>query len=209
MQALILRGWIQQFQGFIRCIANMVPDRTGAMPDYSFGALRHSQWSSPLLPYERALRPSDILNLNNHTRIHVGSTKPAKAASRPTTPTSPIKPACQPNGRVSMPSSYVIPQKRITQLVSLERLRTTSVKHLPGWWSTSFKSNRLKERVVGGLTKEDELRVIWAGFDDRQRMQTLTSVADDGDVLLSGNDVLGAWEEDLMLRDLDREEGSW
>lgn len=62
--------------------------------------------------------------------------------------------------------------------------------------------------MIGGLSKDDELRVIWSKFDDEERRQKFRSAEQVG-LLTSGNDVLGAWEEELSLHDLSDDEGPW
>ena len=165
------------------------------------------QMASAPLAYERALRPSDILGLENEIRVQVHDPELHNARSCPKAPASPQTSTFQANRDVA--SYYVIPQKRVRQLKSLEPTPTTSAKRLQKLWYSTSKSRAWKEKVVGGLSKDDELQAMWANFDEEEGRKRFRSNFHVEDKMLSGNDVLGAWEEELMLNDLNREEGPW
>jgi hypothetical protein len=66
-----------------------------------------------------------------------------------------------------------------------------------------------KEKVVGGLVREDQRQEIWAEFDKEERRQEFKPAEQGGGKSTSGNHVLGAWEEEAALDDLDDEESPW
>lgn len=72
-----------------------------------------------------------------------------------------------------------------------------------------------QENILPVLSTEDTLQAVWADFDREEEKRRLgaVEVIEEGGVLLGaeneGNHVLGAWEEEDMLWDLDREDGDW
>jgi hypothetical protein len=163
--------------------------------------------SSAISPHEPPLRPSDILNLKNSTLVHVDGTSLQNEDPRPEIPASSIGILSQTNEIV--PTYYVIPQKRVEQLELLDKATKTSTQHLHSLWEKALRPSQRKEKVIGGQLKEDELRAIWASFDEEERRCKLRPVRQVTANTMSGNSVLGAWEEEPMLHDLSQEEGQW
>lgn len=164
----------------------------------------HNGKSSPTPPWSqgRALRPSDILELQNETRSHFESLKASSVDLRSNLRNAPCEAISEPNQKI--PAKYVIPQKRVMQLRSPEPAAITSAQHPSGLREAPSKLKSCREKVVGGLSKEDELRVIWTKFDEEERRQRFRPAAEGGAGNVSGNEVLGAWEEDHALHDLYR-----
>lgn len=172
-------------------------------------ATNTSQSSPPISYHQRKLRPSDILELKNETRAYIDDTDLHRNAEPcPKSPASPYGPRSRPNDTV--PSNYMIPQKRVMQLRSLETATTASARLPQSRWNGALRPRPLKEKVIGGLSKEDQLQAIWANFDEEERRHRFRPVVQEGGHnMASGNDVLGAWEEELALHDLDYEESPW
>lgn len=154
---------------------------------------------------KHALQPSDLLKLkkNNHSNMD-GTTLRKLESCRinnhaPPQPRSPSKEA--------VPQGYVIPQRRIALLKSSDLALKASAEPLNKNSNNAFWDRFWKEKLnlVGGLSKEDELRAIWAKFDEEERRQRFKSNPDGGENVVSGNDVLGAWENESLLRDLSRD----
>ncbi|ERF76990.1 hypothetical protein EPUS_06858 [Endocarpon pusillum Z07020] len=173
---------------------------TSKLQDSSTAA--HNGKSSPTPPWSqgRALRPSDILELQNETRSHLESLKASSVDPRPNLRNDPCEAKSEPNKKDH--AKYVIPQKRVTQLRSLEPAAITSAQHPSGLLEAPSKFKSGREKVVGGLSKEDELRAIWTKFDEEEQRQRFRPAAEGGAGNVSGNEVLGAWEEDHALHDL-------
>lgn len=164
----------------------------------------HNGKSSPTSTWSqgRALRPSDILELQNQNRSHLESLKASSVDPRSNLRNAPCEATSEPNKEI--PAKYVVPQKRVMQLRSPEPAAMTSAQHPSGLREAPSKLKSYREKVVGGLSKEDELRVIWTKFDEEERRQRFRPVAERGADKVSGNEVLGAWEEDSALHDLFR-----
>ncbi|KAF7506681.1 hypothetical protein GJ744_011510 [Endocarpon pusillum] len=184
----------------------MSKDRaTSKLQDPSLAA--HNGKSSPPPPWSqgRALRPSDILELQKETRSHLESLKASSLDPRPDLRNNPCQATSEPNKKDS--AKYVIPQKRVSQLRSLEPTAITSAQHPSGLSAAPFKLKSCREKVVGGLSKEDELQAIWKKFDEEEGRQRFRPAAEGEADNVSGNEVLGAWEEDHALHDLYQEDG--
>jgi hypothetical protein len=168
-----------------------------------------NQPSAEAPSHQNAFRPSDILELKNETRAYIDATQVhhnhTEPALRP--PPSPRKPTSKPYEQI--PTNYVIPQKRVTQLQSFENAAATSAQLPPSHRDNISRPRPPKEKVIGGLSKEDQLQAIWADFDEQERRQRFKPEEQGGGKPTSGNDVLGAWEEEVALHDLDDEEGPW
>lgn len=180
---------------------------TSKLQDLSIATDVGKSHPAPPSSQGRTLRPSDVLKLQNKTRSHFESPKSSNADPRP----NPWNALCATTSESSErnPANYVIPQKRITQLRSVESAAITSAQHPSDLREAPSKSKSRREKVVGGLSKEDELQAIWAKFDAEERRQRFRPAAEAGVDKVSGNNVLGAWEEEHALYDLDQQEGPW
>ena len=118
-----------------------------------------------------------------------------------------IATSCQSNE--AAPQGYINPEKRIAQLKSRGEALSISAEPLRNRSDIAFWNRFWKEKVVGGRSKEDELRAIWAKFDEEERRQRLKPNSEAGKKVVSDNHVLGAWEDDHSLHDLSRDEGDW
>jgi hypothetical protein len=188
--------------------ANMLRNSTSSVAQNRWVASSCAQPSKEEPPHRHTLRPSDILELKSQTRVYVDETEirhNEESAVRPAP--SAENPPSQPNE--SIPSNYVIPQKRDTKLQSLEDATVPSAQLSQSRRNTLSRPRPLKERVVGGLAREDQLQAIWAKFDEEERRQEFRPTEQGGGKSTSGNNVLGAWEEEAALDDLDDEEGPW
>lgn len=157
----------------------------------------------------KSIRPCNILNLSSDTRAHVDGVIPHKYShyQNQNPPAHPPRPSSKANDKVT--TNYVIPQKRVPQQSNLhENIPNSSAYDLNNGWKDHPRTRSVKEKVIGGLSKEDELRAIWSKFDKKERRYRRRSEAR-GDPLITGNEVLGAWEEEFALYDLSNEEGPW
>lgn len=157
-------------------------------------------------PAKSALRPSDILKLNNNTRVHLDLTKVRDAESH-------LKQSAAVSETVSkhndcIPLHYIIPQKRVWQLRSIDQALPPTQRSRRHWNYVS-KPRSSKEKVVGRLSEEDQLQAMWAKFDEEEREQGYRSALSVREDMISGNDVLGAWEGEELLHDLEQEEAGW
>jgi hypothetical protein len=185
----------------------MLEKSTDTTRKSSSSVLNTIHMSSAISPHEPPLRPSDILSLKNSSIIHIYGTNFQNGDPRPKIPAKSIEPLYQTDEIT--PTNYVIPQKRVTQLRLLDNTTNSSTQYLQSRWERVLRSRQRKEKVIGGLSKEDELRTIWAIFDEEERRRRFRPTSQFTDNTASGNRVLGAWEEEPMLHDLSHEEGQW
>lgn len=158
--------------------------------------------------HRHTLCPSDILELKDETRTYVEATEIGHSTeSALKTPPSPGNPTSTLSE--NKPQNYVIPQKRITKLQSLDDATVPSAQLPQSRRDTVLWPRSFKENVVGGLVMEDQLQAIWAEFDEEERRQEFKPPEQGGGKVASGDHVLGAWEEEAALDDLDDEEGPW
>jgi hypothetical protein len=158
-------------------------------------------------PSKRALQPSDILKLSEDSQLRINDVRFREVETFQLNIGSTSKLPSQSNDIV--PKGYVIPQKRIAQLKSHDVAPNTSAKYLSNSCGRFYENQLRKEKMVGGLSKEDELRSIWAKLDEEERRQKFRPTSQTGNGVVSDNDVLGAWEDEAMLHDLSRVEGDW
>jgi hypothetical protein len=177
------------------------------MLESSSSLLHTIHMSSAISPHEPPLRPFDIFNLKNSTLIHVDGTNFQNEDPCPKIPASSIEPLSQ-TAEIA-PTNYVIPQKRVAQLKILDRVTNTSTQHLHSRWEKALRPSQKKEKVIGGLLEDDELRAICASFAEEERRCKLRPMGQVMSNMVSGNSVLGAWEEEPMLHNLSQEEGQW
>lgn len=179
---------------------NSGPDPTREISSMALGECQSNTTPSSSKP---RLRPSDILNLKKESQDHVSS-----PLLRDTEPNQ--------NQMKSIPQfhdtaarNYVIPQKRVMELRLHRKAPDTSSEPPRSRWDNGAKNGprKLKEKVLGGLSKEAVLQAVWAEFDEDERRKKFNPKVELADVGVSGNEVLGAWEDEAMLYDLSCEEG--
>jgi hypothetical protein len=158
-------------------------------------------------PCKHPLRPINILKLSEQSQAYINHliVRPAEACASQSD--RPSKDSSIPNE--TNPRNYIIPQKRAMQMESVQEPSRTHTQRIQHRWDSAFKTRVSKEKVIGGLTKEDELRSMWIKFDEQERRERFRPARGFEDRPLSGNEVLGAWEEECMLYDLERDEGPW
>lgn len=177
-------------------------------------ATNDGQSSTRLSAYGRPLRPSDVLQLNDDSLGYIDSVKQhQEAGTQPDQSLNRSEPVPEhdetPKSNEDVLAKYVIPQKRGVQLKSVETAPPQPSQHFQDRSYSAPKPRSKREMVVGGLSKDDELRTIWAEFDRAEKSERVGLCTLGNETMPSRNDVLGAWEEEDMLHDLNQEEGDW
>jgi hypothetical protein len=155
---------------------------------------------------ERGLQPSDILKLNHEIHVsHDGTTMESRASSPSMLGRSEsiTDRAMKPTG------SYLVPQKRSRQAEKPTEVPAVSDSRAKHTARVTPEQMRHKEKVIGGLSREQQLAKIWADFDKEERREKYrhADTAEQNEV--SGNEVLGAWEDVVLLPDISTDEGVW